>query len=350
MYILSIETSCDETSCAVLELTATRAKLRAHQVLSQVKDHAPYGGVVPELAARRHAENIIPLLHRTLSKARTTPAKLDLLAVTQGPGLITALQIGVETARTLAYGWGKPLIGVNHIAGHLVSPFLDNPGWKLMRTARTWPAVALVVSGGHTELYLMRSPLVWKLLGKTVDDAVGEAFDKVGKLLALPYPGGPRVSKLADIGLPDAYKYPRPMLTSSNLNFSFAGLKTAVRYSIEGKKLSHQHKADVCASFQRASVDVLVHKTVAAAQATQARTIMLSGGVSANLLLRKELGQAATEIGCKFLPVNQNYTGDNAAMIALAGGLEANKRGLNRYRHGWQKIRANANWELWQVA
>lgn len=349
MRILGIETSCDETSLAVLELTARSCRLVAHTVSSQVKLHAKWGGVVPELAARKHTETIIPLLHETLGQAKIKPAQIDALAVTAGPGLITALHVGVETAKALAYTWRKPLIGVNHIAAHIVSPFLTTEYWSLSSRSTTWPAVALVVSGGHTELYKLTSLTSWKLLGKTLDDAAGEAFDKVGKLLKLPYPGGPRVSKLAESGNNKAYAFPRPMLKSDDLNFSFAGLKTAVRYAIENKKLSTKQKADVCASFQQAAVEVLVAKTIRAAKKIRARTVLISGGVSANRELRKQL-TAATKLldpSIRTLYPDLKFTGDNAAMIALAGALEAKLRGLKVFGNGWKNLSAQANWELW---
>lgn len=347
MRILGIETSCDETSLAVLELSGTKLRLLAHTIASQVKLHAKWGGVVPELAARRHAETLVPLLDETLRLAKATPDKLDAVAVTAGPGLVTALQVGVEGAKALAMAWHKPLIPVNHMAAHLTSPFLSPEAWDLARRPSIWPAAALVVSGGHTELYKLTSLTSWKLLGRTLDDAAGEAFDKIGKLLSLLYPGGPRVSKLAASGSNTAYNFPRPMLKSNDLNFSFAGLKTSVRYSIEGKKLNLQQRADVCASFQAAAVDVLVAKTMRAALQTKARTVLLSGGVAANQHLRQRLGADCLEQGLRFLPVDLRYSGDNAAMIALSGALQAKQYGLKRYHHAWKTTLARANWELW---
>ncbi len=302
---------------------------------------------MPELAARRHAETIIPLLHETLARAKIKPDELDALAVTAGPGLITSLHVGVETAKALALAWNKPLVPVNHIAAHLTSPFLSAEAWKLAAKRSAWPAVALIVSGGHTELYKLASIASWKLLGRTLDDASGEAFDKVGKLLKLPYPGGPRVSRMAAQGSPEAYAFPRPMLKTNDLNFSFAGLKTSVRYAIEGKKLNRRQRADVCASFQAAAVDVLVAKTMRAAERAKARTLLLSGGVAANQHLRQRLGAACREQGLRFLPVDLRYSGDNAAMVAFAGALEAKRNGVAKYRHTWKTLVAKANWELW---
>ncbi|HBT92450.1 MAG TPA: tRNA (adenosine(37)-N6)-threonylcarbamoyltransferase complex transferase subunit TsaD [Candidatus Veblenbacteria bacterium] len=354
MNILGIETSCDETSLAVLEFSPKKIKLKSHLISSQVKLHAPWGGVVPELAARRHTEVIIPLLHQALKQARITPSKIDLIAVTGGPGLITALQVGVETAKTLALIWHKPLIPVNHIAGHLVSPFLATSSWPLANHKTTWPAVALVVSGGHTELYLMKSLGQQKLLGRTLDDAAGEAFDKVAKLLKLPYPGGPEVAKLAKNGNPAAFEFPRPMLNKTNYDFSFAGLKTAVLYAFEKAKKKpktsgQELAADVCASFQAAACDVLVAKTLKAAAAAKAKTIIVAGGVSANKELRRQfMAQTRSLPAIRYtLFPDKEFTGDNAAMIALAGGIEANGHALKPYQNNWRRIQARSNWELW---
>ncbi|MFH1866609.1 MAG: tRNA (adenosine(37)-N6)-threonylcarbamoyltransferase complex transferase subunit TsaD [Patescibacteria group bacterium] len=360
MLILGIETSCDETAATVLEINSRRLKLRANKVASQTSLHKKWGGVVPELAARRHSETIIPLIEQALSQAKIKLAALDLIAVTQGPGLITALQVGVETAKTLAWTLAKPLIGVNHIAGHLVSPFLTIGSWPLATRKTTFPAVALVVSGGHTELHLIKKLGAQKLLGRTLDDAAGEAFDKVAKMLKLPYPGGPQVANRAIQGDPTAFTFPRPMILSPNLNFSFAGLKTSVLYTL--KKLQgttsdttlwvisrrDKLKADICASFERAAIDVLVSKTIQATKQTKAKTVLLAGGVSANQLLRKKMAQAVKLLPqTKLLASPLEFTGDNAAMIALAGYIEAKQNGLKKYQNTWQKINANANWELW---
>lgn len=350
MNILGIETSCDETSIAVLEYTANRLKLKSHLISSQVKLHAPWGGVVPELAARQHTESIIPLLNDGLDRAKITPNKIDAIAVTGGPGLITALQVGVETARTLALAWQKPLVSVNHIAGHIVSPWLNKNNWQLTNKISTWPVIVLVASGGHTEIYLQKNLFSRKLLGRTLDDAAGEAFDKVAKLLHLPYPGGPEVAKLADNGSKVAFTFPRPLLNKPDYDFSYAGLKTSVLYtSLKlGKKLSDA-KADICASFQAAAVEVLVKKTIKAAQNYQAKTIIVAGGVAANKELRNQFTahtKALTNINHLLFP-DREFTGDNAAMIALAGAIEVNQRGLKKFKHGWKKIQARSDWELW---
>ncbi len=352
MMILGIETSCDETSVAILNYGSRQIKLAAHLISSQAKLHAPWGGVVPELAARRHTEVIIPLLDQALKKAGLTSSDIDLIAVTAGPGLITALQVGVETARALALVWKKPLIGVNHIAGHLVSPFLNINNWKLINNKSTWPAVALVISGGHTEIHLLNKAGDWHLLGRTLDDAVGEAFDKTAKLLKLPYPGGPQVAKLAKIGNPQAFVFPRPMLNKPKYDFSFAGLKTAVLYTLQKfspSKITTKLKADICASFQAAATEVLVLKTLKAAQDYKVKTIIVAGGVAANKELKQRFisnTKSLQTINHLLFP-NTKYTGDNAAMIALAGGIEAKKQGLKNFKNGWSKIQAQANWELW---
>lgn len=347
MIILGIETSCDETSLAVLNSKRRRLKLESFLVSSQTKLHARWGGVVPELAARRHAETIIPLLQETLQRAKVKPQDLDLIAVTAGPGLITALQVGVETAKALAATWRLLVVPVNHIAGHLVSPFLTPANWKLVWQRQTWPAVALVVSGGHTELYLMRSLAKWQLLGKTLDDAAGEAFDKVAKMLGLPYPGGPRVAKLAASGNPAAYDFPRPMLKTADSNFSFAGLKTAVRYSLPMRP-SAQRKNDICASFQQAAIDVLVNKTLRAVAKHNAHTVIVGGGVSANQALRDAFAKAlpSLERKSRLLFPEFRFTGDNAAMIALAAAVQTNFR-IPPVKRNQLALQANANWELW---
>jgi len=350
MIILGIETSCDETAIAVLKITNGKLQLLVNNISSQIALHKKWGGVVPELAARRHAQVIIPLLRSSLNQARIKSTDIDLIAVTQGPGLITALQVGVETAKTLAWAWHKPLVGVNHIAGHLVSPWLAPRCWIKTSQNKTFPALSLVVSGGHTELYLIKKLGEQKLLGRTLDDAAGEAFDKVAKMLKLPYPGGPKVAQLAEKGNPSAFKLPRPMINHQNLNFSFAGLKTAVLYTLKKlRTVNYKLKTDLCASFQQAVIDVLVYKTIKAAEKYKVKSVLLSGGVSANKLLRTTLSQILNQQlpTVKFYAAPLEFTGDNAVMIALAGSIEIKKSGLKKYQNNWKKINANANWELW---
>ncbi len=346
MYILGIETSCDETAAAVIKIDNSKLKLLSNNVASQVKLHAKWGGVVPELAARRHTEVIIPIIEKTLAEAKIKPSALSAIAVTQGPGLITALQVGVETAKTLAMIWKKPLIGVNHIAGHIVSPFLAPGTWPLIKSKKTWPAVTLVVSGGHTEIYLLNKLGKQKLLGKTLDDAAGEAFDKVAKMLKLPYPGGPQVSKLAQTGNPAAYKFPRPMINRKEFDFSFAGLKTAVLYTLDKiNKITPPIKKDICASFEQAVIEVLTTKTFKAAKEYKAKTILLAGGVSANKKLRDEFKLQASKMKINLMLSPLEFTGDNATMIALAGAIQYKNKSVNV--NAWRTINANANWELW---
>ncbi len=330
MRILGIETSCDETALAVMSEQDGRFVVEQNILASQAKTHAKYGGVVPEVAAREHAALLFPLLHQM--DLAPDGKDVDAIAVTSGPGLVPALRIGVELAKTLSWVWKKPLVAVNHLEGHLYSVWLD--------TAPAFPALCLLVSGGHTELILMHGHGHYEFLGMTRDDAAGEAFDKVAKLLGLPYPGGPEISKAATTGNPCAIDFPRPMIDSGDLDFSFAGLKTAVRvYLASSPPLAKGRPGgvedgrpggveDVAASFQQAVVDTLVSKTLQAVHKTKPRSVILSGGVSANRLLRETLRDNlhaySTEIS--FHAPDLSLTGDNAVMIALAGLFKA-KRG-----------------------
>lgn len=345
MKILAIETSCDETALAVLNARAGSLVLEKDQVYSQIPLHRPYGGVVPELAARKHAETIIPLLESVLG--RTKLKSLDYIAVTAGPGLITSLLLGVSAAKTLAYATSLPLVPINHINGHVYSNWLSNKE-LVKNSARYFPAMVLVVSGGHTELVLMRGHGRYKLIGQTLDDAVGECFDKVAKLLGLGYPGGPLISKLAERGDDRIFALPRPMFTSNNFDFSFAGLKTAVLYSLQKKAIWHKKEvADYAASFQRAAVDVLVAKTVKAAQKYQVRAVMVAGGVAANKLLVHDLRLACQKNNWPFFHPDLKYTGDNAAMIATAAYYEIKNKRTRIYR-GVKvlNIKPRSNWQL----
>lgn len=313
--ILAIETSCDETSAAVVQRRGLVARVLSNVVASQVALHAKTGGIVPEVAAREHVGPIGPIIQTALRDAKTTLAQLDAIAVTPGPGLHVALAVGVETAKTLAYALGLPLLPVNHLHGHLAANWNNRPP-KL-------PALGLIVSGGHTELVLIDRQRRIKLLGATRDDAAGEAFDKVAQLLKLGYPGGPIVSRLAEQGNPAAFDLPRPMLDRQNLDFSFSGLKTAVRYVVDSDPnilRSKKRIADLCASFQWAVTDVLIAKTMRAANEHKPREILLAGGVAANQELRTRLA-----IATKKLPWKPSYhqppfslCTDNAGMIGLA--------------------------------
>lgn len=341
MVILGIETSCDETAVAVVEEQDGVFAVRSSVVSSQIAMHERFGGVVPALAAREHAANIEHVFGTALKEAGITDPErdVDLIAITRGPGLGPALLVGLMFARTLAWKWGKPLVGVNHLDGHIHSNWLraDPP-------ADIVPALNLVVSGGHTELVLMRGHGEYEIVGETQDDAVGEAFDKVARLLDLGYPGGPKLSALAESGDPTAYALPRPMLKSGNYDFSYSGLKTAVLYLIRdlGGELTERQRADIAASFQAAAVDVLIEKTSRAATALGVRSLLLSGGVSANMLLRERI----TELGRdRKLPVSipdLAWTGDNAAMIAVAGFYAARKEKTA----SWEAVVMDANLRL----
>jgi N6-L-threonylcarbamoyladenine synthase len=319
MRILAIETSCDDTSFALVSQQDGRFVVEKNLVSSQVNTHALYGGVVPEVAARMHAEQIGPLL-RAL-EIRQNGEDVNAIAVTAGPGLVPSLRVGVACAASLAWAWQKPLVAINHLEGHLYSCWLaQEEPW--------FPCIALLVSGGHTELILMKNHGSYLSLGRTRDDAAGEAFDKVAKLLELGYPGGPIISKQAQDGQVDAIAFPRPMLDSSDFDFSFSGLKTAVLYHL--KHHPEDRKEDVCASFQSAVVDTLVKKTLRAVEIHKPKSVLLSGGVSANALLRNTLKQ---ELAKHFPHVRYclpplSYTTDNAAMIGIAAYFHLQKNDL----------------------
>ncbi|MBI5229750.1 MAG: tRNA (adenosine(37)-N6)-threonylcarbamoyltransferase complex transferase subunit TsaD [Candidatus Magasanikbacteria bacterium] len=336
MNLLGIETSCDETAAALVEVRDGRMRVRKNIVSSQISIHKKYGGVVPEVAARQHAENVIPVIKKILGKS-----KPDVIAVTAGPGLATALLVGVEVARTLSYVWGTPLVRVNHIEGHLYANWLTAPRIDAIQL----PALVLIISGGHTELVLMKKHGVYQLLGKTLDDAVGECFDKVGKMVGLSYPAGPQIGALARAGTRNAISLPRPMLEHKNYSFSFAGLKTAVLYHLQKHPLKTRHeRADVCASFEQAATDVLVGKTLRAAKEYNARAVIMGGGVSANTYIRESLEVAlAREMPkTKFIKPALQYCTDNAAMIAAAGYFHAVKKDFTT----WDKLVIDPAWEL----
>ncbi len=375
--ILAIESSADETSAAVLEgeIKSKQFRLRSNVIYSQIKIHQKTGGIVPEVAARNHILKILPVIGQALAKAGVQLKDIDAIAVTSGPGLVTSLMIGVDTAKALAFAAHKPLLPINHMEGHLLSALgaqssnvkaqMSKPASSAGRRRGDFPALGLVVSGGHTMLVLVEKIGKYKILGETVDDAAGECFDKAAKIMGLPYPGGPQISNLALKGDPFKYKFPRPMLDSKNYNFSFSGLKTAVLYfwrdnssnpsylkrgtpSLklrEGGGELLQLKADIAASVEQAIVDVLVSKTIHAAKQYKVKTLLLGGGVSANDKLRKELGQAVK----KSLPhstfhiPHSSMTTDNAGMIAIAAFYQycAGKKGVPI-----SKIAVNPNWEL----
>jgi len=328
MIILGIETSCDDTGIALVECDPPSPRLwRAKQkcrilsnvISSQIKIHAPFGGVVPNLAARAHLKNIEPCLKETLKQAGNP--KIDLIAVTQGPGLIPALLVGVNFAKALAYNWNLPIIGINHIEGHIYANWLNDSEIE-------FPVLCLVVSGGHTQLILMKNHGRYELLGETRDDAAGEAFDKVAKLLGLGYPGGPLISKHALEGNASAFDLPRPMINSKDFDFSFSGLKTAVLYKVRHFEVRpqnaepFQHINDMAASFQQATIDVLVKKTIKAAKQHQPKTIILSGGVAANSELRKQMEKAVKDLEIKFQMPDIKLCTDNGAMIAAVAAYK----------------------------
>jgi N6-L-threonylcarbamoyladenine synthase len=337
MKILGLETSCDETSVAIVEAKGANFEVKKSLIASQAVKHAEYGGVIPEVAARCHVNVVFPLL-----EAAGVPRDgqgIDAIAVTAGPGLVPALRIGVEAAKTLAWIWQKPLVAVNHMEGHMMSVFLpqlptsslNSPsqlgmGWGEFK----FPAVCLLVSGGHTELLLVKDFCEYQLLGRTRDDAAGEAFDKVAKLLGLPYPGGPKITKMALEGNCQAIDFPRPMLDSHDFDFSFSGLKTAVAVYL--KSLSPgpspsgggETKENICASFEQAVVDVLVEKTKRAVLKTNSQSVIVAGGVSADVFLREAMKKYLSPIPV-FFPFLE-FTGDNAAMIAAAGYFRAQRK------------------------
>ncbi len=311
MLILAIESSCDDTAAAVLE---PENRVLSSIVSSQNEIHARFGGIVPELASRRHIEMIGPVVDEALQSASATLDDIDLVAATRGPGLVGSLLVGFTFAKALALVRGLPCVGVDHMAGHLLSCLLEE-------RQPAFPYTALIVSGGNTSLFAVEDPLTFTRLGRTRDDAAGEAFDKVAKLLDLGYPGGPVISRLAADGDPAAIAFPRARLGEGNLDFSFSGLKTAVASHVHGQSRSRQPLAvaDICASFQEAVVDVLVDKTVVAAQRTGHRRVVVGGGVAANPRLRTALTERCTALGLEPFMPSPAWCTDNAAMIALAG-------------------------------
>jgi N6-L-threonylcarbamoyladenine synthase len=314
MLVLGIESSCDETGLALYD---TERGLLAHALHSQIAMHREYGGVVPELASRDHIRRALPLLEEVLERAGTARGEIDAIAYTQGPGLAGALLVGASIANALAMAWDKPTIGIHHLEGHLLSPLLvDEPP--------PFPFVALLVSGGHTQLMRVTDVGVYETLGETLDDAAGEAFDKTAKLLGLGYPGGPEVSKLAEKGTPGAVVLPRPMLHSGDLDFSFSGLKTAVLTHVKklgGADITEQAKADLARGFVDAAVDVLAAKSLAALKKTKLKRLVVAGGVGANRQLREALSAAAKKRGFDVHYPDLSLCTDNGAMIALAGAL-----------------------------
>jgi len=309
MRILGIETSCDETGVAIYD---DEKGLLAHELYSQVKLHADYGGVVPELASRDHVKKTIPLIKQALADAGLTPADLDGVAYTAGPGLVGALLVGATIGRSLAYAWNLPAVAVHHMEGHLLAPMLeDNPP--------EFPFVALLVSGGHTMMVEVKGIGEYRILGESIDDAAGEAFDKTAKLMGLDYPGGPLLSKLADQGTAGRFTFPRPMTDRPGMDFSFSGLKTFAANTIRGNEDDAQTRADIAYAFQEAVVDTLAIKCKRALKETGFKRLVIAGGVSANKHLRAELAALMEKLGGEVFYPRTEFCTDNGAMIAYAG-------------------------------
>jgi N6-L-threonylcarbamoyladenine synthase len=339
LLILGIETSCDETGVALYH---TQRGLLSHALHSQTEMHGEYGGVVPELASRDHIRRVLPLVRQTLAAAGLDLKALDAIAYTQGPGLAGALLVGASIAAALGFALEIPVLGIHHLEGHLLSPLLSDP-------APAFPFVALLVSGGHTQLMEVGGLGLYKLLGETVDDAAGEAFDKTAKLLGLGYPGGPALSKLADefflSGQPNHFKLPRPMLRSGDLNFSFSGLKTAALTLVRKQPLTQQARGALASAFQEAVVDVLTEKSLAALLKTGLTQLVVAGGVGANCQLRSNLCREAEKMGATVFFPELEFCTDNGAMIAFAGAMRLQAPGM------WNKKPDNtftikARWDL----
>lgn len=361
MRILGIETSCDETAAAVVEgkMNDKKVNILSNVVVSSLTLHSKTGGIIPEVAAREQVKYIIPVIKKAIENCKLKIENLDAIAVTVGPGLIGSILVGVETAKTLAYVWNKPIIPVNHLIGHIYANFIqDKISSKLSLRAKrsnpinneiassfktprndkvAFPALSLIVSGGHTDLVLLKDHGKIKWLGGTRDDAAGEAFDKIGRLLGLPYPGGPSIEKTAQNGNPKTFNFPRPMIDSCDLDFSFSGLKTSVFRKIQTmKQLNNETIADLSASVQQAIIDVLVAKTLKAAQKYKVKSILLGGGVAANQKLRNELKLNAKRytLNANFFAPEKKLCTDNAAMIAVAASF-------NYKPVPWKKLTAN---------
>lgn len=360
MNILSIETSCDETAIAIINTKNNKTEILANIVSSQVELHAEWGGVVPNLAAREHTKNILPVLKEALETAKLTKDNIDLISVTQGPGLIPALLVGVTTAKSLAYAWQKPLLGIHHIEGHIYANWAENDDVQ-------FPVLALVVSGGHTQLILMKDHLQYKIVGETQDDAVGEAYDKVARMLGLGYPGGPIIDKKAGefeenpSSEFDDVELPRPMINSKDYNFSFSGLKTAALYAVkkfrEKNNLSNEDNLPktfinkIANEFQSAATEVLIKKAIKAAREFKVKSVVLAGGVSANKALRSRLEKAVNENlpNVDFTVPPFTYCLDNATMIALATAYRWEKMSENereRCLDNYKKVQANSSLKL----
>lgn len=331
MRVLGIESSCDETGVAIYD---TAGGLLAHRLYSQVAMHQAYGGVVPELASRDHVLRLLPLVREVLAAADSDRESIDGVAYTAGPGLIGALLVGAGFAASLSFAWGKPAVGVHHLEGHLLAPLLEtNPP--------AFPFLALLVSGGHTQLVDVAGLGEYRILGETLDDAAGEAFDKTAKLLGLPYPGGAALAKLAEGGHIGRYVFPRPMLDRPGLDFSFSGLKTAVLVALRNRILDASIRADVARGFQDAVVETLAEKCRRALALTGHQRLVIAGGVGANRRLRERLAELVRNAGAELYFPRAEFCTDNGAMIALAGCLR-----LAAGMHHGGVMNARANWDL----
>ena len=319
-YILGIESSCDDTAAAILRNGAILSNVVANQSI-----HESYGGVVPELASRAHQQNIVPVVDQALQKAGISINDLSAVAFTQGPGLMGSLLVGTSFAKSLAYGLNIPLIGVNHMQAHILAHFIEKDGYN----KPSFPFIAMTISGGHTQIVLVEDYFKMIVIGETIDDAVGEAFDKSGKILGLGYPAGPEIDKRAKLGNPIAFKFPKPKV--KGLNFSFSGLKTAILYFIqkqvkENPRFIEENINDICASIQHTIINILMDKLKLAVSETGVRQIAIGGGVSANSGIRNALKEAESQYGWStYLPAYE-FTTDNAAMIAIVGYLKFNKK------------------------
>jgi len=393
MIILAIETSCDETAVAITKSGKGNLAILSEAVSSQIKLHADWGGVVPNLAAREHLKNIMPLISYSLKKAKVSPREIDLIATTRGPGLIPALLVGNNVSKTLAWIWKKPLLGINHIEGHIYSNFINKIGviskslprrqagqipiskkiknskLKIQNYSIRFPVLCLIVSGGHTQLILMKNHLRYEIIGQTLDDAAGEAFDKVARILGLGYPGGPAIAKMAmefpisksqfphksKIKIANKFEIslPRPMINSGDFNFSFSGLKTAALYLVKKIPASRLSTLEpqICREFQQAVIDVLLSKTIAAAKKFKPKTVLIAGGVSANKELRNQLKMALKRSfpAAAYREPDSRYSIDNAVMIASAAHYRWRKMTAEQKKaslSNWKKNDASANLKL----
>ncbi|MFA5051200.1 MAG: tRNA (adenosine(37)-N6)-threonylcarbamoyltransferase complex transferase subunit TsaD [Patescibacteria group bacterium] len=351
MIILGIETSCDETAASVIKTSGGKIKILSNIISSQIPIHRKYGGIIPEIAARAHIENILPVIQKSLEILKNQ--KIDLIAVTQGPGLVTSLLVGIETAKTFSYAKKIPLMGIDHLKGHIAANFINNEKIK-------FPALCLIVSGGHTELILMSSQIKYKKIGQTRDDAAGECFDKIAKLLNIGYPGGPVVSQYAALNQKNKFnlKLPRPMINSNDFDFSFSGLKTAVFYLVQknknilaDNKTKNKFIQAVCAEAQQSIIDVLIKKTILAAEKFKVKSIILCGGVASNSELRKQFEEKIKNLTTKinfYVPEKKLCT-DNAAMIATAAYFQYKNMQsgqIKKLQKNFQAIKVNPNLEI----